>query len=491
VNASGGVLATAVSESDLVVFVGVMSIHATRGFSRVRPTRLLPPGLAAGNGPLFPPRIYITNHGRCWAGPPGRGIASRNVQQYNPAHQDSHRNNGLLRFQSGSSEHPGGSTPSRGESEVDLEVGFNLSLQQRRTLLTRGELFEPGSDVPLIRPRDLRNGCRCEQCINPSDRQRNYNWADIPTDIQIESHDVDADGIFSIKWLNDVPGFTKHVSRYSKQDVLNAVDFYSRHGQTVHSRPVRPWDKSNYHLENSTIGYDSFMQNPRFLATALHLLSTYGLVFISDVPKDEYSVKKLAERVGPLRNTFYGPTWDVRSVLDAKNVAYTSRNLGLHMDLLYMAEPPGLQLLHCMENTCEGGLSRFVDTFKVLDVLVSECGPEFMHQLSRLRIAYEYSNDGAYYYDSKPVVSYHAWPNLKTKFRGARNPALLSNVQRVYWSPPFAAPHTRWQQEDVPGLQAAKLFADMLEVPGMALTTKFSPGTCAIFDNLRVLHARL
>ena len=76
------------------------------------------------------------------------------------------------------------------------------------------------------------------------------------------------------------------------------------------------------------------------LAEALQLLWRDGLVFVDGVPESEASVSQIVNRIGPLMNTFYGPTWDVRSVPDAKNVAYTAKYLGFHMDLLYMREPP-------------------------------------------------------------------------------------------------------------------------------------------------------
>jgi hypothetical protein len=64
-----------------------------------------------------------------------------------------------------------------------------------------------------------------------------------------------------------------------------------------------------------------------------------GLVVIEGVPTDTTSnedcrLREVMNWIGEIRNTFYGETWNVKSMPNSKNIAYTSLNLGLHMDLL-------------------------------------------------------------------------------------------------------------------------------------------------------------
>lgn len=233
------------------------------------------------------------------------------------------------------------------------------------------------------------------------------------------------------------------------------------------------------------------------MAFALHQLLQKGLLFIRDVPPDEGSVAKLAERIALLRNTFYGSTWDVRSKPDAENVAYTSRFLGFHMDLLYMKESPGLQLLHCIENTCEGGESAFVDTFEALYQLHEE-NPMTLEMLRNVRNDYGYTTGPYAYFDTKPVIADGKRIHTRSKqtAEGFLLPSghTLNAVERVYWSPPFVKRHsllTSHPKERVQAEQRAqRLFADMLEREDLRVETKLPAGTCAIFDNLRVVHAR-
>ena len=76
------------------------------------------------------------------------------------------------------------------------------------------------------------------------------------------------------------------------------------------------------------------MNSDKTLLAVLKQLWSYGLAFLYNVPTKDQEIVKIVTRIGSLKNTFYGPTWDVKSVPGAKNIAYTNLELGLHMDLL-------------------------------------------------------------------------------------------------------------------------------------------------------------
>ena len=95
--------------------------------------------------------------------------------------------------------------------------------------------------------------------------------------------------------------------------------------------------------ENLFLPYDS-LQTPSGLLSAITQLTRHGLLFVTSVPNDRTSnedceVRKLGERFGELRRTFYGETWDVKNIRNSRNIAYTNVDLGLHMDLLYAHAP--------------------------------------------------------------------------------------------------------------------------------------------------------
>lgn len=369
------------------------------------------------------------------------------------------------------------------------------SRARRIHLRRRGVLFDPDTGLCVLNPRALRNGCRCNVCVHPSDRQRQFNFTHIPDDIGIASHSVDTQGTYHIKWTSDVPGMTDHVSQYTKSDIMEIGVEYTPPQPQQPRGPRSLWTSNDFSVKRNTFEFESVMNDSSALASALGNLDKFGLIFLNGVPQAENSVGTISSRIGLVRNTFYRPMWDVRSVPDAKNVAYTSRDLGFHMDLLYMKEPPGFQLLHCMENTCEGGLSQFVDTFKILEFMAEKTqNVRLLDQLSQTHIEYEYSNDGKHYRDTKPVVKLQNFPNkrLEISTMDLLRKNLVNNSDlRVYWSPPFVAPLINNPYGRTPHHRSlGRSFADALERPGMAVTTKLAPGTCAIFDNLRIVHAR-
>lgn len=370
-----------------------------------------------------------------------------------------------------------------------------------KTLLQQGQLFDGETGECLIDPRSLRQACACPRCIDPSDGQRNFPFTDIPEDIQVKSWDLDEMSTYHVTWTNDVEGFQQdHVSQYTARQIKKLPEGIARSKHNLYRRRLCFWERDSFSVEDNTLAYQDYMETDAGLAMALHHLWNRGLFFIKDVPGHEDSVQKLAERITHLRNTFYGATWDVKSKPDAENVAYTSRHLGYHMDLLYMVEPPGLQLLHCIENTCEGGESFFADTFTAIQHVEAQ-DPVAHEFLLKNNIMYEYSHGPFHYFDSKPVVRYNdngELQRLGVPLRSAQdhpNPVNINRApNRVYWSPPFISHRLSWSQPGGSGnaktFAARKKFATTLDRPEARVETKLPPGTCAIFDNLRVVHAR-
>ena len=67
----------------------------------------------------------------------------------------------------------------------------------------------------------------------------------------------------------------------------------------------------------------------------LENVNKHGISFVKQTPNDLDSFKKLVNKFGCIQETFYGAFWDVKNNPEAKNIAYTNLQLGLHMDLLY------------------------------------------------------------------------------------------------------------------------------------------------------------
>ena len=206
----------------------------------------------------------------------------------------------------------------------------------------------------------------------------------------------------------------------------------------------------------------------------LQHLERFGVAFLRNVPTaDHRQVEKVAERFGPIRETFYGRSWDVKSVPNAKNIAYTSLFLDLHMDLMYFEAPPGLQFLHCLENSVTGGESLFLDIFNAVQIL-KQRDPAAYHCLSTTPVTFHYINSGhRMRFRRRTIEDDHP------------NEPLL-----VYYSPPFQGPVECEPDQMQEFYRSFKVLDGIINDPKLLYKVKLLPGDCAVFANRRALHGR-
>jgi hypothetical protein len=231
------------------------------------------------------------------------------------------------------------------------------------------------------------------------------------------------------------------------------------------------WTAAELHKMDCDITLDEFMQEEG-LVQAIEQLYRYGLIYIKNVPTNSKAVEQVAERFGPIRETFYGHTFDVKSVPDAKNIAYTSFFLGLHMDLMYFEAPPGLQFLHCVENSVTGGESIFVDVYKAVETLRRDF-PDDFKVLTEVPVTFHYINNGHDMKYRRPTIHIDAH----------------HQPYQVYYAPPFQGPLETTQDVDR-FYEAFKQFSRLIEDKSMIYQRRLEPGDCVIFANRRVLHGR-
>jgi gamma-butyrobetaine dioxygenase len=331
----------------------------------------------------------------------------------------------------------------------------------------------------------LRDACSCELCVDPSSKQKHFQTSDIPLEIDYLSKEVGPDGTLIVTWSNDIPGFgSNHVSTYTN----SFLSSYSNNSRVKAEEPYpyryrecTRWDKAIIKDSVKFVDFNNYMSQDSVLHDVLKQLQVYGLVFLRNIPESEKAIEDIGGRIGPLKNTFYGLTWDVKSVPQAKNVAYTHQYLGLHMDLLYMDNPPALQLLHCLRNTCEGGTSLFCDSYQTAAQLRDDNINSF-NRLLYQKTRFVYDNAGENYSKNRHVIKIG-----KNK-----------EIESVSWSPPFQGPfmisggnldsNSASYFRSYTG--ALKEFAARIEAPENIYEYRLKEGECVIFNNRRVLHAR-
>ncbi|KAI1444644.1 hypothetical protein F5Y02DRAFT_153999 [Annulohypoxylon stygium] len=318
----------------------------------------------------------------------------------------------------------------------------------------------------------LRDSCDCSICVDTDSGQKRFGTCDVPPSPAIVEASLWKDGQgLDIVWADDFLSKGNHESHYDFSRLLPSRSPFK--GNPLPGWIL--WDKATFERDRLTIDYDEWMAGESGFISGLHRLHTHGLLFLRNVPPSEDSVVSIAEQIGHIKETFYGRTWDVRSKPNAENVAYTNSFLGLHQDLLYTANPPRIQILHCLENTCEGGESLFSDgarvsnLFRIADNTLAE-------HLATRALRYEYKKNGQLYENFRTIMDRES--------------------SAVFWSPPFQSPeqpmfqNNSYQQFYRKWLKAATKFRDLLEDEQWLYQYKMQPGECVLFDNMRVLHGR-
>lgn len=161
-------------------------------------------------------------------------------------------------------------------------------------------------------------------CVDEHSGQKTFETASIPPNIKAKQATLDEEGTLTVEWSNDIA--TGHGKSVYRADWLLNAARPARHHEisTSPHRKVLLWDRARFEDERTFFAYDKFMRSsPVTFKAAMKQLGTTGLIFLRDVPNTEDAIEKIAERIGPLKNTFYGRTWDVKDKPKAENVAYT------------------------------------------------------------------------------------------------------------------------------------------------------------------------
>ncbi|MEQ2255238.1 hypothetical protein ILYODFUR_011783 [Ilyodon furcidens] len=234
------------------------------------------------------------------------------------------------------------------------------------------------------------------------------------------------------------------------------------------------WDAT---LRIPKADFQEVLHDDRAALAWLLALRQVGIVHLQGAPAEQGQVARLAERIGYLRLTFYGHTWQVQDKSMANNVAYTSGKLSLHTDYPALHFAPGVQFLHCINQAEEGGESEVVDGFHMAEQLQRE-DPEAFQTLTSLRV--DFTDSGTDYCDfmlqSKNCI-------IDVDSKGKVTKINYNNATR---DSVLDLPLHQVQ----PFYRALKAYVDIMNRPENVVTYTMEPGDMVTFDNWRLLHGR-
>jgi len=191
------------------------------------------------------------------------------------------------------------------------------------------------------------------------------------------------------------------------------------------------------------------------------------------VPALETALLEAMPLVGRVLETNYGLTFDVRSVPQPENLAYSDLGLGLHTDNPYRDPVPGFQALHALIASSEGGESLFADGFALAEHLRAT-DPDAFAQLTSTAVPFHYRSRDADLYAERPLI--------QLSVRG--------EVMAVHYNSRSIAPVAVAARASGAFYTAYRRFAALLRDTRFQLNMRLGAGTVVVFDNQRILHGR-
>jgi hypothetical protein len=192
-----------------------------------------------------------------------------------------------------------------------------------------------------------------------------------------------------------------------------------------------------------------------WLASFLEL----GFIIFTGVRTESKTVLEVGSVFGFVRGTNFGAYFDVRSVPDANDLAYTSIFLDPHTDNPYRSPVPGVQLLHCLVNETSGGLSTLVDGYAAAEALRVQDSDAF-GILARTPVRFRFRDTDTELVRSAPLI----------ELDGALN------VEAVNFSPRLDYVPLLRPQELAAYFRARKAFDQLLRSPRFEIRFLLEPG---------------
>ncbi|XP_063951607.1 gamma-butyrobetaine dioxygenase-like [Lytechinus pictus] len=359
--------------------------------------------------------------------------------------------------------------PSSWEAYADIGIEeIELAPSMDRLCVTwKSTSSSSSTSFPLIW---LRDNCRCPQCFDTTSFNRIISIKNM--DAKLKSVYL-ADKCKSINIIWD----DGHVSNYPARWLrCNAFDDLEP-DPLVDIQP-NLWDASRCRDRMRRFNFNELLSDDHTLYKMLLDVKVLGIALVENAPQKLGQVKKLAQKVGFLFPINYGESFEVQLKDDASTAAYLSCDLPLHTDTAYNSIRPGIQMLHCLQQSDQGGENIIVDGFKVANDL-RETSPDSYDILTKQVLEF---------YD-------RGTDSLGEFFNISRNHVIRLNekneVAQITFTEHGRSAIARMHADDVINTYKALMaFIDLLYAQENVFEYKMENGDILIMDNYRVLHGR-
>ncbi len=302
---------------------------------------------------------------------------------------------------------------------------------------------------------------------DPHSGQRLIDIADLPESPRIRSA-VARDGAVRIEWEGQPRAASFELAWLAAQA--------GHGGARAPERQRRRWLEGSRLDARRDFAWQELEQlrisPPARLAWLTRLLQD-GLAFLHGAPQTEAALLETMPLVGRVLETNYGLTFDVRSVPQPENLAYSDFGLGLHTDNPYREPVPGFQALHVLIASKDGGESLFADGFALAEHLRA-IAPEAFAVLTTTPVPFHYRSRDADLRAERPLI--------QLSVRG--------EVSAFHYNSRSIAPLDLGIPAATRFYRAYRQLAMLLRDARFQLRTHLEAGTLVVFDNQRTLHGR-
>lgn len=337
-----------------------------------------------------------------------------------------------------------------------MSVIKNITLQDKSLDITWQD--DSQSNFHYLWLRD-----NCPSGFHEKTQERVFNLLSISPDLKALSAEISSDGqSLIVDWSEDNHRSNFDVAWLKEHDYSKGIK--QKFDEVA-------WD-SDYENRIARHSYTNVINDDKALAGWMGDLAKYGLTIIQDMPSEETATTAIAQRVGHLRESNFGVTFNVRSKPNPNNAAYTADALPLHTDLPNQETPPGYQFLHCLQNESTGGESTYVDGLRVAEYM-QEHNPKAFELLSSVKIPFRFHDETHDIREHRPVIS-----------------VIDGHIDEIKYNAHLAATFDMPADVMYDYYVAYREFMGALNKPEFMINYRMKAGDMVVFDNRRVLHGR-
>jgi gamma-butyrobetaine dioxygenase len=305
----------------------------------------------------------------------------------------------------------------------------------------------------------------CPSAFHPQTRERTFDLLSLPDDLSVAAAAV-VQGNLELHWRHD-----GHVSQFP------AAWLWAHRSGVRRTDPAACapalWRAADLRDGPARFRARDLLDGDAALRGWMQHTKRFGFSLVEGIGADPEGGMAVARRVGFLRESNFGTTFEVVNQPDPNNLAYTAVELPLHTDLPNQELPPGFQFLHCIANEATGGGSVFADGFALAAALRAQDAEAFA-TLCTLAVPFRFFDREADIRTRRPLITLD-------REGGVQEIAYNAHIADLLDLP--ADQTDRWYR-------AYRTLMRMTREPAFRVAFKLSAGEMVVFDNRRVLHGR-